>query len=1156
MQQILDRTQESLAQAFASLARNARRQRQLYYATVGLLIAIVIVSAILLGGLAAAKQLDIRRSRLAQYVSAISLQLQSDASFLRRTTLSVAHYLNTRSDSPTDADLLERIRRTGVAVAPDGRYTLLVPQSTQQAWGRSLPERVWQLQQIATAALTTRLAFELDNPAYVVDANAEYAVILTPSPMSLDAVLLISEQADPVTVLRDKLVQALQAQTGQELPRSGEQVWIGPVEDPVLHSQVMTSVAATTAGDGHRPALIASSTPVNAFLSQLKRPSGPAMLLLLNRAEDRIDISPPGSSLEVAERILSRTRRLPPDTLRLGRSGLVLVQPLRQEFGSLVYFLSYGKLFSSIYHELIAIGSLSMMLIIAIVISARYLDVHLLRHGQAEATRALENETINHILVNATPIGLCIVCQQDHIIVTSNLVADTLLGFSRGATMPARIIDALRQRPSRAFSDAFGPIAQIRVPGCAHADAAQQGNSTTEAAPASKPQFLQITSAPAKYRGECVLFCAIQDVTAQQQLEQELRSAQQATEAMMRARSNFFAAMSHEIRTPLHALLGNLELLGRTPGLEAHATRLRALQSSSEGLRGIVNDILDFSKIDAGEMKLVSAPFNPLDELESLSLSCAPMVTDRPIRFYAHLSPTLNTLLRGDRMRLAQIINNLLGNAFKFTASGKITLSAEISRDAQGLATLVCRVRDTGDGMSQALASRVFQPFVQGETSTTAHYSGTGLGLSICARLSELMGGHISVESVEGVGSAFTVVIPFAEPAATAPSHGLTMLGGMVMVLCQETESGATLEEWLTRVGCQVHVLPASCAAHTWLCTSHPQIMVVTGEYGLDTIRSLRTICPANAVWITRNGPDRPAELESGIFEVSAYSHAALLAGVKAALIGPPRLIETTNGTADAIGNARPEAAPNSPHQHGTVLVAEDNPLNRMLIAEQLETIGWASIVVNDGRQALAVLDQRVVDIVLTDIQMPVMNGYELLSAIKAKRPPLPVFAFSAVTHTGQASDWQARGFDGYIAKPVSLAELEHALHGVSSQPAVDATRSTPASTGSPADIVAAADRERYLALLREHLQTDEPKLAGILLSRNTQALGQWAHRCAGAFLIVGATTIVKLCRAVERLCDDGNGWSPPLETEARALQAAVHDFRASPDQPEETSTT
>jgi two-component system capsular synthesis sensor histidine kinase RcsC len=243
----------------------------------------------------------------------------------------------------------------------------------------------------------------------------------------------------------------------------------------------------------------------------------------------------------------------------------VLVQPLRQEFGSLVYFLSYGKLFSSIYHELIAIGSLSMMLIIAIVISARYLDVHLLRHGQAEATRALENETINHILVNATPIGLCIVCQQDHIIVTSNLVADTLLGFSRGATMPARIIDALRQRPSRAFSDAFGPIAQIRVPGCAHADAAQQGNSTTEAAPASKPQFLQITSAPAKYRGECVLFCAIQDVTAQQQLEQELRSAQQATEAMMRARSNFFAAMSHEIRTPLHALLGNLELLGRTP---------------------------------------------------------------------------------------------------------------------------------------------------------------------------------------------------------------------------------------------------------------------------------------------------------------------------------------------------------------------------------------------------------------------------------------------------------------------------------------------------------------------------------------------------------------------------------------------------------------
>lgn len=130
--------------------------------------------------------------------------------------------------------------------------------------------------------------------------------------------------------------------------------------------------------------------------------------------------------------------------------------------------------------------------------------------------------------------------------------------------------------------------------------------------------------------------------------------------------------MSHEIRTPLNALLGNLELLGRSEGLEAHAPRLRALQVASEGLRRIVNDILDFSKIDAGEMKLVSEPFNPIGDFESLSLSYAPMAADRPIRFYVHLSPTLDTVVIGDRTRLAHIVNNLLTNAFKFTSCGKL----------------------------------------------------------------------------------------------------------------------------------------------------------------------------------------------------------------------------------------------------------------------------------------------------------------------------------------------------------------------------------------------------------------------------------------------------------------------------------------------------
>ena len=169
-------------------------------------------------------------------------------------------------------------------------------------------------------------------------------------------------------------------------------------------------------------------------------------------------------------------------------------------------------------------------------------------------------------------------------------------------------------------------------------------------------------------------------------------------------------------------------------------------------MRRIVNDILDFSKIDAGEMKLVSESFKPIDDLENLALSYAPMEAGRPIRFYSQLSPTLNQMLRGDRTRMAQIINNLLSNAYKFTSYGKITLTAEVRQDLQGRSVLHCRVCDSGIGMEPALVARIFHPFIQGEASTSSRYGGTGLGLSICASLCELMGGHITVRHRTGRG--------------------------------------------------------------------------------------------------------------------------------------------------------------------------------------------------------------------------------------------------------------------------------------------------------------------------------------------------------------------------------------------------------------------
>ncbi len=1165
MQQILDRTQESLAQAFTSLARNARRQQQLYYATVGLLVAIVIVSGLLLAGLAVARHLDIRRSHVAQYVSALSLQLQSEAYFLRRTALTIRYYLDASGNTGSDASLLTQIRRTGVAMSDDGRYALLVPESVRHDWGDSLPRRIWQLQQIATATLTTQTAFELNHPSYVVDPDAEYAIVLSPLQMQHGATAL---QPGLVAALRDGLVRHFQGASTQTPFDFGRPVWIGPIDDPIQHARSMISVLAAPTDDAGRTAWVVSSIPATAFLDHLERPSAPAKLWLLNNAGESIDVSPITSASGTG-RILSHVRRMQAGTLELTRDGLLWAQPLRSGFGSLVYCLPYMTLLGSIATELAFITALGLLLILCIGLTARYWDIHLLRRSHAEAARSLENETINHILVSATPIGLCIVRQDDNFILTSNAVADALLGQGKRSRMPAHIMAALQRQDTTSATQQFASIAQVTVPSRPAATFGGIAEVATSGATPDTQQFLQVTLAPARYRDEAVFFCAIQDITAQHQLELQLRSAREAAESMMRARSNFFASMSHEIRTPLNALLGNLELLARSEGLEAHAPRMRALQVASDGLQRIVNDILDFSKIDAGEMKLVSEPFRPLDDLESLSMSYAPMVQDRPIRFYVHLSPTLDAVLKGDRTRIAQIINNLLSNAFKFTSCGKVTLSAEITTDTQDRSVLVCQVRDSGIGMPPPLVARIFHPFVQGEASTSARYGGTGLGLSICARLTELMHGHITVESVEGVGTAFTVAVPLKAVHTEVRPGEPVARGSRAMILCQETESGTVLQSWLERAGWRVDAFHNAGAAQAWLRANQPHVLVVTGEYDREVIMALQRLCPANAVRITRDGPEQPALRNSGIIEVSTFSHEAILAGMLTALnLGSGEDNAIVHASSDAVTDtateAIPEATPGRSQLPGTpgigsstarrtILVAEDNVLNQTLIAEQLETLGWHPVVVGDGRQALSVLEHSDIDVVLTDSHMPGMDCYALLTAIRAFDTGIPVLAFSAVTHTGQADEWRARGFTGHIAKPASLRALEQALQPVSDTLPCSTAGEISADLDADAEPpIPSSELARYRRILRDHLQVDEPELEKIMQRRDCAALCHWAHRSAGAFLIVGEHDIVTLCRTLEDLCRDGDRgqWIPELAKAAGTLHAAVRNFAASEDLP------
>ncbi|RDK09641.1 ATP-binding protein [Cupriavidus lacunae] len=1131
MQQALDRTRDTLASAFDTLADHARRQQHLYSVTIAGLVAIVLFSGTLLAGLAADQHLDYRRSHVAHYAGAVSQQLHNESSFLRRTVLSIRYYLNPNAPAanPSRDAGLDAFRRTGTASlhidAVRKDYHLLATDATRQAWGAGLPAQYLRLRQIAMAAVATQQAFDLDHGAYAISLGEDSVVVIRQPDANARAPLSL----DPAWIpqLRTRLTQALLDRTGHAVPARDEQVWVGPLRDPVDDSLVMVLAGAAYTGDaGDGPTmLVAASVPVQAFLAGLQRPQDTALLALLNDADAIIDVWPHDAAMPAASvsDIAARVRDLPRNALRLTRSGIALAQPLQAGFGLLVYHLPYRLLGAALAAELAVIAGAMLLLTGAIALAARYWSRHLLRRTHAEASRALESELMNQVLVSATPVGLCIVRQHDYAVLTSNSLAETLLPPPHGR-LPAAVADALDRQP-RGAGNGHASVSSVTVavedpPG--HDDAAQR--------------FLQVTYAPARYHDEAVLFCAVQDCTAQQALQEQLRSAQRATEAMLRVRSTFFAAMSHEIRTPLNALLGNLELLARSSGLEAHAPRLRALDTAAEALRRIVNDVLDFSKIDAGQLALVNAPFRPVDALESLALTYAPMAAGRPIRFCLHLSPSLDAEVLGDRTRLVQVFNNLLNNAFKFTASGRITMSGELKQAEHGTRRLVCRVSDSGIGMAPALAARVFQPFVQGDAVTASRYGGTGLGLSICARLCELMGGSIRVDSVSDVGSAFTVSVPLplAAEAVQASAPAAVARHGHVMVLCRDARAGESLEAWLATAGWRTDVMESLAAAQECAQRNAPDVIVATDEYPLAALAAVRHAAPVPLVWVSTEGPHRPRQCAPGILEVSAFSHRALLDGVDAAAGATPLAVPAP-GAAPA---ARALPAPSSAAL--TILVAEDNPLNQSLIAEQLQALGCRPIVTGNGTQALAVLESTRVDAVLTDLHMPGMDGQALLNAVHARHPGLPVLAFSAMACSEPAQDWRLRGFSGYVAKPASLQDLEACLHNLPgrSHAAVPSEHD-----GVPATAAEASDRRRYEDTLRQQLQQDLPALAGILAQQDLPALRHWVHAVAGAFMIVRRQSIVRECRALETLCDAAQTWPPAATAAAEALYKRLQRY-------------
>jgi two-component system, sensor histidine kinase and response regulator len=646
----------------------------------------------------------------------------------------------------------------------------------------------------------------------------------------------------------------------------------------------------------------------------------------------------------------------------------------------------------------------------------------------------------------------------------------------------------------------------------------------------------------------------VRDITERKRLEHELRQAKEAAEAASRAKSDFLAHVSHEIRTPLNAILGMNELAQGISATDQQRKYLTVVQSSAEALLLVIDDLLDFSKIEAGKLELDRATFSLRTALNETFRSLALGAHRKGLELVGRIRPNVADAFVGDRGRLRQVLTNLVSNAIKFTEQGEVavevTSEEQQPEDADAfpvtrhspLVTLHFSVRDTGIGIPQDKQRKIFEAFEQADGSTTRRYGGTGLGLSIASRLVELMGGRITVESEPGRGSTFRFTVRLhrsvVQPDRTFARAPIELEAVPVLIVDENATSRQTLEEWLRAWRTQPTALGDGSAALEALnlaaAEGRPFGLVVLdsrlrGTEAMDVATHvLQTPELTGSVVILLTVEDQAKELHR-------YHELGIAACVMKPLVEEELL--------EAICRARLLPRPTGNRQTPTVpasgrrlrvLLAEDNLFNRAVMEDLLPRRGHAVHVADDGRAALAALEQSRFDVMLLDIHMPELDGFQVAQAQRRREQDtgthLPIIALTARSAAGERERCLQAGMDDYLAKPVRAAELfatiDRVISGEDAGRPVDANGGVPGDLLDPTALLAACDgNDELLRKMCGHFRTIAPgRLAEVteaFRDRNAPRLREAAHKLGGMVSSFSATA-AEAAALLERLGSDG----------------------------------
>ncbi len=538
------------------------------------------------------------------------------------------------------------------------------------------------------------------------------------------------------------------------------------------------------------------------------------------------------------------------------------------------------------------------------------------------------------------------------------------------------------------------------------------------------------------------LFTAM-DLALQKQMEKELIASKELAEAANESKGDFLARMSHEIRTPMNGIIGMASLLQKTSLNTKQDNYLEKLTGSANTLLRLINDILDFSKIDAGKLELEEVPFNLGDILGNITNVVGMQAEKKGLEFLFHIEPDVPYELIGDPLRLGQILMNLAGNAVKFTEHGEIIISVVKEKVQDRNLTLRFTVRDSGIGLAQEQLENLFSAFSQADDSITRKYGGTGLGLAICKQLTQLMGGRIWAKSVSGKGSDFVFTVQLEIPEAVAKiNQDLPELlqGFRALVVDDNQAARDVLSSMLTSLNINVDTAIDGTSALELLekaiaeKTPYDLVLLDWIMPGIDGIETAKRI-KANAslakvpamLMVTANAREE------------AY-HEADQVGLNGFLLKPVYASVMYNTLLDILGiettsisrsfKKDKEEVELSKIQGAQILLVDDNSINQEVGKEFLADVGMMVTIASNGQECLEIMNHSYFDMILMDIQMPVMDGLEATRRIRqdSRFHTLPIIAMTAHAMAGDREKSLAAGMNEHITKPIDRNELYRAL--------------------------------------------------------------------------------------------------------------------------------